>query len=96
MMTLMPVAAFAAVGPVWDASAVYTVDTKAEANVNEQVELEFALNDEDGAASATPSAAMYVWATVSGSGAASSALEGATDGILDLCYCYFRRYSWKN
>ena len=74
-MTLMPVAAFAS-APVWDASAVYTVDTNAEANVNEDVELEFALNDDDGAAATSPSATMYIWATVSGSGAGSSALNG--------------------
>ena len=86
MMTLMPVAAFAAAGdPVWDASAVYTVDTKAEANVGEPVELEFALNDGDGAAATSPSATMYVWATVSGSTAGSSALNGVNEnGYLDL------------
>lgn len=84
MMTLMPVAAFAA-APVWDASAVYTVDTNAEANVNEAVELEFALNDVDGAAATSPSATMYVWATVSGSTAASSALNGVgNDNLLPL------------
>ena len=80
MMTLMPVAAFAA-APVWDASAVYTVDTNAEANVKEKVRLEFALNDADGAAATTDSAVdMYIWATVNGSTAASSALvvENAT------------------
>ncbi len=82
MMTLMPVAAFAA-NPAWDASAVYTVDTNAEANVNEAVELEFALNDVDGAAATSPSATMYIWATVSGSTAASSALNGVNnDNIL--------------
>ena len=83
MMTLMPVAAFAA-DPAWDASAVYTVDTNAEANVNEAVELEFALNDVDGAAATSPSATMYIWATVSGSTAASSALNGVnTNNILE-------------
>ena len=77
MMTLMPVAAFAANPVQWDASAVYTVDTNAESNVGEEVELEFALNDDEGAAT-TESTIMYVWATVSGSTAASSALEAAT------------------
>ena len=78
MFTLMPVAAFAADGdPVWDASAVYTVDVDASANVGEEVELEFALLDDEGVPATNPTA-VYVWATVGNSGAASSALEVGT------------------
>ncbi len=75
MFTLMPVAAFAAAE--WDASAVYTVDVDANANVGEEVELEFALNDANGVP-ITSDETVYVWATVSGSAAASSALEAGT------------------
>ena len=78
MFTLMPVAAFAADGdPVWDASAVYTVDADASANVGEDVELEFSLLDKDGVPAETD-ATVFVWATVGGSSAASSALEAGT------------------
>ena len=59
MMTLMPVAAFAANPVQWDASAVYTVDTNAESNVGEEVELEFALNDDEGAATTESTLCMY-------------------------------------
>ena len=75
MMTLMPVAAFAADGPVAiDTSAFVATDGDQSVKTGKPVEFTFAGNNSATQAVTTPAQAFMVWA-VDASGAVSSALE---------------------
>ena len=84
MMTLMPVAAFAAVNEQY--SHVYTVDENPEVTVNDEVEIGFDLREN---ATTTGSSNVYVWFVKSGTNVPAKTVtnvEGATTatGIFEL------------
>ena len=85
MMTLMPVAAFAADGPVAiDTSAFVATDGDQSVKTGKPVEFTFAGNNSATQAVTTPAQAFMVWA-VDASGAVSSALElTAKDAVAEV------------
>ena len=76
MMTLMPVAAFAAVNR--DFSTVYLVDGDTEISVGDKAEVGFDLRAN---ASTTASGVVYVWFVKSGANVATTTVDSTSAGV---------------